>query len=100
MTVCWRASWAAKAAAVAKQAAAAAAPAAAATLASSSAEEELFSRILREKAEAERQVSTSLSERWVVWEAVKSKAGLPPGSPKGAPKGVPPKVSVSGKQDG
>ena len=91
---------AAKAAAVAKQAAAAAAPAAAATLASSSAEEELFSRILREKAEAERQVSTSLSERWVVWEAVKSKAGLPPGSPKGAPKGVPPKVSLSGNQDG
>ena len=91
---------AAKAAAVAKQATAAAAPAAVATLASSSAEDELFARILREKAEAERQVSTSLSERWVVWEAVKSKAGLPPGSPKGAPKGVPPKVSVSGKQDG
>ena len=96
---------AAKAAAVAKQATAAAAPAAVATLASSSAasssaEDELFARILREKAEAERQVSTSLSERWVVWEAVKSKAGLPPGSPKGAPKGVPPKVGVSGKQGG
>lgn len=90
----------AKAAAVAKQATATAAPAAVATLASSSAEDELFARILREKAEAERQVSTSLSERWDVWEAVKSKAGLPPGSPKGVPKGVPPKVGVSGKQGG